>query len=178
LPAFGFNRDRPMPVHRLRGDLNSDIWDTALAAAEGLGRLNTPAARAALIQGLGSDSGTTRNCAALAIRDAQWQEAVPALVEAILKPANARNRGTLVYALEVMDCSQHFSFLFRLALEGNLECRSHALGILWNGGFRVSDEEIEEARGLLQDHLASPARRDDDPLLFSDLAELLRGLAS
>jgi hypothetical protein len=124
---------------------------------------------------LASESALTRNSAALTIGDLKLQAAVPALLEAILKPANVNHRGTLVYALTAMDCSHLFSFLFRLALEANYECRISALGVLLERGFYVSDDELDEAQALLS-HSINASICAEDASLFSDLSEVLKNL--
>ena len=162
-------------LHSLRNVLESENWEAACGAAQMLGSLSTQEAHQVLIEALGSASALTRNSAALAIRDRKLQKAVPALIQAILNPANVNHRGTLVYALEVMDCCELFPFLFRLALEGNYECRIIALGILWDKGFYVSDDELNEAELLLAEHLnASMAAKDT--ALYVDLLKVLKNL--
>ena len=162
-------------LQALRNALESENWETACEAAQELGRLATRASEQALIDALGSTSPLTRNSAALAIRDRKLQKAVPALVNAILNPANLNYRGTLVYALEVMDCTQLFSFLFRLALEGNYECRMIALGILANKCFYVSDDELNEAQLLLAEY-SNASVPPQDSALYTDLSAVLKNL--
>jgi|GEM_PF-3549123 len=162
-------------LQALRNALESEDWEAAYKAAQALGSLATQESEQALIDALGSASPLTRNSAALAIPDRKLQRAVPALVNAILNPANLNHRGTLVYALEVMDCTQLFSFLFRLALEGNYECRMIALGILVNKGFYISNDELKEAQLLLTDY-SNASVPPQDSALYTDLSAVLKNL--
>lgn len=162
-----------MSIEELRGCLRTAGGKEALDAAYKLGLMANEEANAILIESLRSPLPNVRNAAALALRDNKVQGAVPVLVEAINNPANSDNRGTLVYALEEMDCGKLFSFLFRLALDSNYECRYKALGILQSRGFWVSDKDVSEAESMLNRYVKSPVRRDDDELLFVELKDVL-----
>ena len=62
-----------------------------------------------------------RNQIALMLSDYGGNLAVEPIIEMLKRPATKRNRGTLLYALEELDCHAHLDFLFSLMLEGNFE---------------------------------------------------------
>ena len=125
-----------------------------------------------LLKGLDSVVEEERDNAALVLRDIA-EAAVPALFRAIHEPANKHNRGTLVYALQVFNCSEHFSALFALAVTGNYEVQCHALSIMQQQNFAPTVQELSEAKRQLNEL----KQRQDTPsgtkLLCSELHEVI-----
>ncbi len=75
-----------------------------------------------------------RNRIALEISDARYHAAAPALVELILENRSTNNIGTMVYALENLECADEISELLPLAFHGNWETR-HELMTLFAAKF-------------------------------------------
>ena len=104
---------------------------------------------AQLLEALRSTDPQERNKAALDLKRLT-EITVPALLQAIRQPANKHNNGTLVYALMVFNCSDHFAELFSLAASDNsYEVQCHALSILQEQNFTPSHEELDNAEQLL-----------------------------
>lgn len=97
-----------------------------------------------LLKGLRSVVHRERNGAALELRELV-QDAIVAIWRSIRRPANRNNRGTLVYTLELLDCSEHFDDLIDLAINGNLEVQCHALRILQRQSFLVTKSQLRKA---------------------------------
>lgn len=106
-----------------------------------------------LLLRLASSEPSVRNRAALDLRDlAESGASIPVepFFTAVADPANRDNRGTLVYALQMMDCSEYFTELFELALHGNFECQNHALTILDEQPMRVAPRLLREAEDTVR----------------------------
>ncbi len=137
---------------RLIALIETGDWDTALNASDKLSEYSDDRTVRKLIGLLGSSRTETRNAAALALREIGNDIAVEPLLEAIRKPENRTNRSTMIYALEKLDCSNHFIDIFMLALAPKEDVRLSALNILHEQGFWLSGEEIGKARFLLKSH--------------------------
>lgn len=121
------------------------------------------------------------NVAALDLRDlAESGVSVPAepFLAAISVPVNRDNRGTLVNALQMVDCSDCFAPLFDLALDGNYECQAHALAILEEQEFRVTPGLLDEAERKLRAFIPPDDMTGEDAgLLRAELAKILSRLS-
>ena len=76
--------------------------------------------------------------------------AVEPLLDAIKDPRNISQRSTLVFALEKLNCSEHFLDLFELALCGRPEILVSAGTILLEQGFYITREDVSRARNMLE----------------------------
>ena len=128
-----------------------------------------------LVSLLGSSDGAVRNGAAVRLRNLQDNRAVEPLFQAINVAANINNRGTLVYALQTLDCSEHFTDLFQLALHGNYEVHM-ALIILEEQEFAADDAQLAKASEDLLAFLANPPAIENVELLAAELQAVLVGL--
>ena len=139
-----------------------------------------PPALAGLVSRLSSSDPFIRNGAALDLRDlAESGTSVPVepFLAAISDLANRDNRGTLVYALQMMDCTECFASLFDLALHGNFECQNHALTILEEQAIRVTPGLLREAEQRLRAFIPPGNMTGEDAeLLRAELAEILSRL--
>lgn len=115
---------------------------------------------------LASSDPAVRDKAALALHDLGDSAAVAPLLKAISEPANANHRGTLVYALQALDCTKHFLPLFDLALSGSYEVQCHALTILGEQAMQVTTSELKDAEAQLHAYLppAHTSSEDADQL--------------
>jgi HEAT repeat protein len=163
-------------LERLKFKLHHSEWRETLSAADELGAASSSLADTILIEGLSSTSPRVRNASAIAIKDNETKNALPALVKAISKPENINSRGTLVSALEAMDCSELFMFLFRLALDANYECKMGATDVLAEQEFYIDDNDIALAKSMLSARESSNDN-EENKALFSWLEELLEDLS-
>ena len=113
---------------------------------------------------------SVRNAAAITLREIGDNTAVKPLIEAIKAPANRDNRSTLVYALQTLDCKEHFLDIVELLL-GNAEVRMSAMTIFVEQGFLISDEDLKVAG-----HLVNSS--DSDPELVELIYERLSEFGS
>jgi hypothetical protein len=94
---------------------------------------------------LSSASPRTRDKAAMEIRSFS-EDICSALWRAIKKRANTHTNGILVRTLQWFNCSDRFTDLFHLALHGDYEVQCHALKILQEQSFDVTQEQLRNAR--------------------------------
>jgi len=148
-------------------------WKIAVAASDELAKHSDPLVIKALIEVLDGDSATALNAAALALREIKDNSAVEPLLRSIKKTANKNNRSTMVYALEKLDCSNHFHEIFKLALFGKkIDICMAALNILDEQGFYLDSEDIRWARKLLEEN----RDRINDQDLYTALNDILTSL--
>ena len=138
-------------VEHLKSAAISEDWDEAKDACHRLfhfgGRFNKTGRRKCrrfLIELLVQENPRARNAAAMTFRINRFNAAVVPLFHAIVKPENARYRGTLVYALEKLNCSNHLGKLFSLLFGavGNWEVQASTLNILEEQIFEFTRDEL------------------------------------
>ncbi len=127
-----------------------------------------------------SKDASVRDGAALELRDlAESGVSVPVepFFTAIEDPANRDHRGTLVYALQAMDCSQQFARLFDLALDGSYEVSMHAYAILSEQPMAVTPDMMKDAQAKLSAFTPTSRMTEEDVVLMkAELAEVLARL--
>jgi len=90
-----------------------------------------------------TDSGI-RNRAALALEQIKDNRAVEPLIKAIAKKENHNFNGTMVFALESLDCSNRIVDIFRILFEETYESKISANAILEEQKFNYNENEIEK----------------------------------
>ncbi len=135
----------------IKADFFSPDPKVATAASDKLGELGGDEVIAFLIPILESENAWLRNSAALALRDIGDNRAVEPLFHAIQKPENANNRGTLVYALEELDCSQKLPELFDILFYARYEAKMSAATVLDEQIFEFSAEDLHEIQRKWED---------------------------
>jgi hypothetical protein len=127
-----------------------------------------------------SKSASVRDGAALELRElaeSGVQVPVEPFLAAIKDPANRDHRGTLVYALEAMDCSQQFDLLSDLALHGDYEVSLHAYTILSEQPMAVTPLMVQRAEARLSSFAPPGHMTEEDAVLMkAELAEVLARL--
>lgn len=71
-----------------------------------------------------------RNTLAIALRDIGNEKAISPLIDLINDPKTLGNRGTLLYALEPFDCTEHLESIVQQFLTGNFEVQAMAYQLL------------------------------------------------
>ncbi len=91
---------------------------------------------------LDNENPVIRDKAAIGLHDLADNKALEPLLKAINKPENINSRGTLVYALDSLDCSAKLPELFDLMFYGNAEVRMSAINILDEQIFEFSRSDL------------------------------------
>lgn len=110
-----------------------------------------------------TDDTIIRNSAALALGDMRANEAVTALIKLINDPKNINKRGTLIYALQSLDCSKVIKDVVKIICDGNFECREMALQIIEEMNLKDKPLNIEESLTILFD--CAKNRSPSDPAI-------------
>lgn len=163
----------PLDSKTLKRQLRSSDPSERIAASQSIIKHHRNIAFKAFVQLLQSKKSYVRDNAALGLRKLKDDRAIPFLLSAIHKPENKHFNGTLVYALEVLDCKNIFLTLIDLALHGDYEVQCHALNILREQGFTVTKEEIEKAERAIEEFSSNPTCEDAE-LLLSELSRYVR----
>lgn len=71
-----------------------------------------------------------RNKLALALGELEYNEAVPHIVELLKKDSGSMYIGTLVYALQSLECADFLEDIFHLLYAGNYEVRRNMFALL------------------------------------------------
>ena len=93
---------------------------------------------------LQSDNPSLRNCVALGLRDLKANRAIEPLLAAISKPENLNYNGTMVYALQTMDCKDKLVEIFKILFYQGWEAKQMASMILNEQIFEFSRQDLFE----------------------------------
>jgi hypothetical protein len=156
--------------------IQSGDWNMAIAASAELVEIGGPDVLALLIRLLQSPSHRTRNAAACGLRDIADNAALEPLKAAVLDPKLKGYNGTLMYALETLDCSRELRFLFSVALAQDFEVQNHALTILSQQQFWYTANDLKEMQLELDAFAGRTDRRPETDILINDLRGLLDDL--
>ncbi|MCH7849572.1 MAG: HEAT repeat domain-containing protein [Planctomycetes bacterium] len=156
------NEKKTRTISDLLDDLRSDDWEIAEGASEVLVARGGTDVVDSLIPLLRSTDVRVRYWAAHVLREIGDDRAVEPLVNAINVPENCNNRGSLVYALQTLDCRNYFQFLFDLAIEGNYEVRCMVLMIFEDQEFELTPAIVAEATNKLDAFTRRKHNRPED----------------
>ena len=134
--------DLKAKIEQAKKDIVSDDWETRMAASDFLSENGTPEVKGFLISLLSSSEQLTRDAAALAIREIGDNNAINPLLTAIFKKENIHNNGTLVYALQTLDCSKKLKELFEILFYHDYEAQVMADMILDKQEFEFTKQDI------------------------------------
>ncbi|MBP7283744.1 MAG: HEAT repeat domain-containing protein [Leptospiraceae bacterium] len=111
-----------------------------------------------LISLLSSKNPLTRNEAALALKDRQENSALEPLLAAIFKKENHGYNGTMVYALESLDCSKKLKEIFQILFYETFESKMSAYSILTNQEFEFTKQDLLEIQQIWDDCKLHPEK--------------------
>ena len=111
-----------------------------------------------LISLLSSKNPLTRNEAALALKDRQENSALEPLLAAIFKKENHGYNGTMVYALESLDCSKKLKEVFQILFYETYESKMSAYSILSNQEFEFTEQDLFEIQQMWNDCKLHPEK--------------------
>jgi HEAT repeat protein len=135
----------------LKKKIKHDDWETCRSAVERLAEIDSEEATSILLDMLRSDEAQVRNLTAVAMQDTRDQKYFAPLLRRINELGTKGQIGTLVYALENLDCSRNLYDIANLNLNAgtNVEVKHSTTAILNKQSFRLTRKEFEEVRNLL-----------------------------
>lgn len=143
-------------IETLKNDILSDNWEVVKTSADRLGQIGGDEVVDFLISLLALENSGIRNRAALALSDIKDNRALEPLLTAIFKKENYNYNGTLVYALEFLDCSQKIKDIFRILFFETYEAKISAYTILSEQEFDFTEQELIEIKQMWEDCKCNP----------------------
>lgn len=133
-------------IEQLKTDVVSDDWDKAKESAKRLFAIDGLDTHDFLMGILDQPNVGARNAVALAIMDNRFQDALDPLLKSITKKENTNTRGTMVYALQSLDCSLKLRELFSVLFTAtkNFEVQSGILTVLEEQQFEFTEDDLLE----------------------------------
>ena len=134
--------------NQLQKNIFSDDWETVKLAGNRLGKIGGKEVVDFLISLLSLDNSGIRNRAALALEEIKDSRAVEPLLNSIFKKENHDYNGTMVFALESLDCSKKLKEIFRILFFETYEAKISAYEILFDQTFDFSKDDIIEIQKM------------------------------
>lgn len=129
-------------IENWKKEIQSEDWTVALNAANNLGNIGGDNIINFLIKLLESDHVSIRNAAALSIRATKDSRAIEPLLKSIFEPNNREYNGTMVYALQALECKNQLVALFKILFYESYECKMGAYLILDEQIFKFNQEDL------------------------------------
>lgn len=131
-------------IENWKAEIQSADSRIALNAADNLGKIGGDNIVKFLIELLESNDAKIRNAAALSLRETKDNRAIQPLLKSIFKPENRNYNGTMVYALQTLDCKNQLVELFKILFYESYESKMGAYTILDEQVFEFSREDLIE----------------------------------
>lgn len=126
-----------------------------------------------LISQINNELPEIRNRSALYLRGIRSNRAVKPLFEAILNPRNRNYNGTLVYALETLDCSNHLTNLFKILFFESFEAKVSAFVVLEEQIFEFSKDDLNFIKSLWLIYISNDNIDEDIKNIYEDFMSYL-----
>lgn len=156
--------NEPLDIAHLKSDFLSGDDQLARRASDQLATKVGDDGRDFLISSLGASNSRIRDLAALGIHESKDQRALKPLLRAIFDPQNKNYTGTLVFALEALDCTAHLQEVFDILFYQSYEAKMGAADILSEQSFIVDSGAIQSImkkwEAILLDPTQCPAFED------------------
>ena len=145
-------------IEQLKKNIFSDDWELVKSSADKLGKIGGNEVVDFLISLLLLDDSGIRNRAALALENLKDNKSLEPLLAAIFKKENHNYNGTLVFALESLDCSEKLKEIFRILFYESYEAKMGADTILSEQEFNFNQEDLIEIQSMWNDCLLNPEK--------------------
>ena len=145
-------------IEILKQNIFSDNWELVKSSAYRLGEIGGDEVVNFLIYLISLDNSSIRNRAALALENIKDNRALEPLLTAIFKKENFNYNGTMVFALESLDCSKKLIEIFRILFYESYEAKISAYSILSDQVFDFTIEDLLEIRQMWEDCKLNPEK--------------------
>jgi hypothetical protein len=143
-------------IEQLKKNVFSDDWELVKSSADRLGKIGGDEIVDFLISLISLDNSGIRNRAALALEEIKDNRAVQPLLDSIFKKENLNYNGTMVFALESLDCSKNFKDIFKILFYQGYEAKMSAYAILDEQEFDFNDNDLYEIQRMWSECLQNP----------------------
>jgi hypothetical protein len=147
-----------LEFEQLKKDIYSDDWDLVATSADRLAEIGGEEVIDFLILCIASDNRHLRNRVAIALSHIKDNRALEPLLAAIFKKENHKRNGTMVYALESLDCSQNLKEIFKILFFEALESKISAHSILSKQLFDLKRKDLLEIQQMWDDCKLHPEK--------------------
>jgi hypothetical protein len=133
-------------INKLKTDIFSDDWEKMKESANRLFEIGGHENIDYLLGLLDQPNPSVRNAVALTFMDNKFDYALDQLLKSITKEENKNARGTMVYALQALDCSNKLKELFYILFTAtnNVEVQTGILTILDEQKFEFTKNDLIE----------------------------------
>lgn len=138
-------------IENWKAEIQSENWEIALNAAKNLEKVGGDNIVQFLISLLESENVGLRNTAALSLRRIKNNRAIEPLLKSIFNPKNRDYNGTMVYALQTLDCKNNLVELFKILFYESYESKIGAYHILEEQIFEFSRNDLFEIQKMWED---------------------------
>ena len=142
----------------LKKNIFSDDWKLVKKSAHRLGELGGKDITDFLISLLEQSDSRIRNIAALALEEIRDERALEPLLKSINKKENFNFNGTMVFALESLDCSKHLVEIFEILFYQTYESKMSAMSILDNQFFEFTKNDLINIEKMWKACLLNPEK--------------------
>lgn len=139
-----------MNLNRINQLILSNKIDEALHFIEEIGKMKDTATVPLLLELLTTtENHLIRNQTAIALSDMGCQEAVEPIIELLQDPKTLGYRGSLLYALEPLNYSDHIGILLEFVISGNFEVSRNSFLLLEQVKDQITPELKQEYRNKM-----------------------------
>ncbi len=143
-------------IEQLKKNIFSDDWELVKKSADKLGDLGGDDITDFLISLLDLDDSGIRNRAALALEQIKDNKAIEPLFKSIFK--NHNYNGTMVFALESLDCSKHLKDIFKILFFESYEAKMSAMAILDTQIFEFTSQDLMDIKEMWENCKLHPEK--------------------
>ena len=148
-------------IETLKSNIFSNDWELVKASANRLAKIGGDIVVTFLISLLKLNDAGIRNRAALALEELSDQRALEPLLEAIFKKENHNYNGTLVFALESLDCSNKLKEIFTILFHESYEAKISASAILSEQTFEFNEQDLLDIKQMWDNCKLNPENCPD-----------------
>lgn len=97
-----------------------------------------------------TDKICNRNTMAIVLSDLKCNQAIGEMISLIKNPENSKSIGTIIYALQNLDCEKNILTIFDLLFKGNYEVRCNMYNLLECKIDKMDEKDIEKCLEIIQ----------------------------
>lgn len=167
-----------MDLIALKAEFVSSDWAIAEPALDKLVSIGGDEVFEFLVSFLSGTDVLLRNRASIALHDLEDNRAVEPLMQAITKKENENYRGTMVYALENLNCSHLLVEMFDLLFYGNAEVKMGAMSVLDEQIFEFDSDDLHTIKAKWDDVQQHPELCPDYTQSKEDIQHTVDGFVA
>jgi HEAT repeat protein len=152
------DKDLKVEIEYLKKEIISDNPENIEAVQSRLVEIGGKEIVDFLIKLIDQENPNIRNRAAIVLEEIKDNSAVEPLLNAIFKKENYNNTGTLVFALEALDCSQKLKEVFKILFFESYESKLHAYNILSEQEFEFTVNDLIEVQNMWNEYNNNPEK--------------------